>query len=142
MAHSTRLTARRPLSCGLESYTRYWKIVRVFRPKFLARLPVLFTLAGGLAALLCPIRAACTAREALKASHAREVAEAMARTEYRQIGARSEHEALGIFVHDVHTATGAVSYMRSFARVIRSRLPSISEATERRCPPPRHLAAK
>jgi len=47
------------------------KIVRVFRPKFLARLPVLFTLAGGLAALLCPIRAACTAREALKASHAR-----------------------------------------------------------------------
>jgi len=73
---------------------------------------------------------------------AREVAEAMARTEYRQIGARSEHEALGIFVHDVHTAAGAVSYMRSFARVIRSRLPSISEATKRRCPPPRHLAAK
>ena len=31
----------------------------------------------------------------------REVAEAKARTEWRQMGARSEHEALGIFVHDV-----------------------------------------
>jgi hypothetical protein len=33
----------------------------------------------------------------------------MARTKYRQIGARSEHEALGIFVHDVHTTAGAVT---------------------------------
>ena len=33
---------------------------------------------------------------------AREVAEERARTEWRQMGARSEHEALGIFVHDVH----------------------------------------
>ena len=33
---------------------------------------------------------------------AREVAEERARTEWRRMGARSEHEALGIFVHDVH----------------------------------------
>ena len=33
---------------------------------------------------------------------AREAAEAKARNEWRQMGARSEHEALGIFMHDVH----------------------------------------
>ena len=33
---------------------------------------------------------------------AREAAEAKARKEWRQMGARSEHEALGIFMHDVH----------------------------------------
>ena len=48
---------------------------------------------------------------------AREVAEERARTEWRQMGARSEHEALGIFVHDVHRRWGSV-FWRSWARVI------------------------
>ena len=39
---------------------------------------------------------------------AREVAEERARTEWRQMDARSEHEALGIFVHDVHRRWGSV----------------------------------
>ena len=55
---------------------------------------------------------------------AREVAEERARTEWRQMGARSEHEALGIFVHDVHRRWGSVLW-RSWARVIRGRLPAI-----------------
>ena len=55
---------------------------------------------------------------------AREVAEERARTEWRQMGARSEHEALGIFVHDVHRRWGSV-FWRSWARVIRGRLPAI-----------------
>ena len=54
----------------------------------------------------------------------REVAEAKARTEWRQMGARSEHEALGIFVRDVHRRWGSVLW-RSWARVIRDRLPVI-----------------
>ena len=37
---------------------------------------------------------------------------------------RSEHEALGIFVHDVHRRWGSV-FWRSWARVIRGRLPAI-----------------
>ena len=55
---------------------------------------------------------------------AREVAEERARTEWRQMGAQSEHEALGIFVHDVHRRWGSV-FWRSWARVIRGRLPAI-----------------
>ena len=56
---------------------------------------------------------------------AREVAEERARTEWRRMGARSEHEALGIFVHDVHRRWGSVRVWRSWARVIRGRLPAI-----------------
>ena len=42
------------------------------------------------------------------------------------MGARSEHEALGIFVHDVHRRWGTGSvFWRSWARVIRGRLPAI-----------------
>ena len=55
---------------------------------------------------------------------AREVVEERARTEWRRMGARSEHEALGIFVHDVHRRWGSV-FWRSWARVIRGRLPAI-----------------
>ena len=55
---------------------------------------------------------------------AREVAEERASTEWRRMGARSEHEALGIFVHDVHRRWGSV-FWRSWARVIRGRLPAI-----------------
>ena len=40
------------------------------------------------------------------------------------MGARSEHEALGIFVHDVHRRWGSV-FWRSWAGVIRGRLPAI-----------------
>ena len=54
----------------------------------------------------------------------REVTEERARTEWRRMGARSEHEALGIFVHDVHRRWGSV-FWRSWARVIRGRLPAI-----------------
>jgi len=61
-------------------------------------------------------------------SLAREAAEARARSEWRRMGARSEHEALGVFMHDVRapTAAGAASFVwRSWARVIRGRLPVI-----------------
>ena len=51
------------------------------------------------------------------------MAEEGAHTEWRQMGARSEHEALGIFVHDVHRHWGSV-FWRSWARVIRGRLPA------------------
>ena len=40
------------------------------------------------------------------------------------MGARSEHEALGIFVHDVHRRWGSV-FWRACARVIRGRLPAL-----------------
>ena len=56
---------------------------------------------------------------------AREVAEERARTEWRRMGARSEHAALGIFVHDVHRRWGSV-FWRSWAR---GRLPAAA------CPP-------
>ena len=76
---------------------------------------------------------------------AREVAEERARSEWRQMGARSEHEALGIFVHDVHRRLGSV-FWRSWACVIRGRAcpPSggrtpTSSTTARR---PRTRAAK
>jgi hypothetical protein len=39
--------------------------------------------------------------------------------------ARSEHEALGIFVHDVHPRRWGSVFWRSWARVIRVRLPAI-----------------
>ena len=65
---------------------------------------------------------------------AREVAEERARTEWRhQMGARSEHEALGIFVHGVHRRWGSV-FRRSWARVIRGRL---RHREAERYPPPR-----
>ena len=60
---------------------------------------------------------------------AREVAEERARTEWRQMGARSEHEALGIFVHDVHRRWGSV-FWRSC--VVGARHPR---------PPARHRAS-
>ena len=44
------------------------------------------------------------------------------------MGARSEHEALGIFMHDVHrrwVGQRACVFWRSWARVIRGRLPAI-----------------
>ena len=40
------------------------------------------------------------------------------------MGVRSEHEALGIFMHDVHRRWGSV-FWRSWARVIRGLLPAI-----------------
>ena len=60
----------------------------------------------------------CSAR-GYTPSRAREVAERRARTEWRQMGARSEHEALGIFVHNVHRRWGSV-FWRSCARHPRS----------------------
>ena len=51
--------------------------------------------------------------------------------DWRQMGARSEHDCtrryrrlVGIFVHDVHRRWGSV-FWRSWARVIRGRLPAI-----------------
>ena len=70
----------------------------------------------------------------------REVAEERARTEWRQMGARSAHEALGIFVHDVHRRWGSV-FWRSVVRARHprsvGRLPAIRGRAERRDPPPR-----
>jgi len=40
------------------------------------------------------------------------------------MGVRSVHEALGIYTHDVHRRWGSV-FWRSWARVIRGRLPVI-----------------
>ena len=60
---------------------------------------------------------------------AREAAEARARGEWRRMVSRSEHEALGVFMRDVHRrsplAGAASSGGRSWARVIRGRLPVI-----------------
>ena len=53
-----------------------------------------------------------------------EAAEARARTQWQLIGARSEHEALGVFMHDVRRRWGNV-FWRSWARVIRARLPAV-----------------
>ena len=55
---------------------------------------------------------------------AREAAKAKATTKWRQMGVRSVHEALGIYTHDVHRRWGSV-FWRSWARVIRGRLPVI-----------------
>jgi hypothetical protein len=55
---------------------------------------------------------------------AREAAKAKATAKWRQIGVRSAHEALGIYTHDVHRRWGSV-FRRSWARVIRGRLPVI-----------------
>ena len=69
---------------------------------------------------------------------AREAAEAMARSEWRRMGARSEDEALGIFMHSVRRRWGSMMW-RSWARVIRGRLPAIGRqdgAILRHGPPP------
>ena len=55
---------------------------------------------------------------------AREAAKAKATAKWRQMGVRSVHEALGIYTHDVHRRWGSV-FWRSWARVIRGRLPVI-----------------
>ena len=55
---------------------------------------------------------------------AREAATATATAKWRQMGVRSVHEALGIYTHDVHRRWGSV-FWRSWARVIRGRLPVI-----------------
>ena len=55
---------------------------------------------------------------------AHEAAEAMARSGWKQMVARSEDEALGIFMHSVRRRWGSVMW-RSWARVIRGRLPVI-----------------
>ena len=47
-----------------------------------------------------------------------------ATAKWRQMGVRSVHEALGIYTHDVHRRWGSV-FWRSWARVIRGRLPVI-----------------
>ena len=53
---------------------------------------------------------------------------AKATAKWRQMGVRSVHEALGIYTHDVHrrwlAGVGSV-FWRSWARVIRGRLPVI-----------------
>ena len=75
---------------------------------------------------------------------AREAAEAKARKEWRQMGARSEHEALGIFMHDVHRRWGSVLW-RSWARVIRTRLPVIGQPNAdvlRHGPPPAYARGR
>jgi hypothetical protein len=58
---------------------------------------------------------------------AREAAKAKATAKWRQMGVRSVHEALGIYTHDVHRRCAGVGsvFWRSWARVIRGRLPVI-----------------
>jgi len=70
---------------------------------------------------------------------AREVAEESARTEWRQMGARSEHEALGIFVHDVHRRWGSVRVL-AVVGARHPRPPARHREAERRDPPPRPAA--
>ena len=56
---------------------------------------------------------------------------------------RSEHEALGIFVHDVHRRWGSV-FWRSWAHVIRGRLPAIGRPNAEilhHGPPPAYAAS-
>ena len=67
---------------------------------------------------------------------AREVAEERARTEWRRMGARSEHEALGIFVHDVHRRWGSVRVL-AVVGARHPRPPARHREAERRDPPPR-----
>ena len=60
------------------------------------------------------------------------------------MGARSEHEALGIFVHDVHRRWGSV-FWRSWARVIRGHLPAIGRPNAEilhHGPPPAYARGK
>jgi len=69
---------------------------------------------------------------------AHEAAEAMARSGWKQMVARSEDEALGIFMHSVRRRWGSVMW-RSWARVIHGRLPAIGQqdgAILRHGPPP------
>ena len=70
---------------------------------------------------------------------AREVAEERARTEWRQMGARSEHEALGIFVHDVHHRWGSVRVL-AVVGARHPRPPARHREAERRHPQPRPAA--
>ena len=58
------------------------------------------------------------------ASRGRRRKQATATAKRRQMGVRSVHEALGIYTHDVHCRWGSV-FWRSWARVIRGRLPVI-----------------
>ena len=60
------------------------------------------------------------------------------------MSARSEHEALGIFVRDVHRRWGSV-FWRSWARVIRGRLPAIGRPNAdilNHGPPPAYVRAR
>ena len=78
---------------------------------------------------MLPVRGSSEAVHAL----AREAAEARAHTQWRLMGARSEHEALGVFMHDVRRRWGSV-FWRSWARVIRARLPAVGRPHGRRDP--------
>ena len=67
------------------------------------------------------------------------MAEESARTEWRQMGARSEHEALGIFVHDVHRRWGSVRVL-AVVGARHPQPPARHREAERRDPPPRPAA--
>eukprot|EP00964_Phaeocystis_antarctica_P030490 scaffold17224_cov63-Phaeocystis_antarctica.AAC.2 len=71
------------------------------------------------------------------ATLAHEAAEAMARSDWKKMGAQSEDEALGIFMHSVRRRWGSVMW-RSWARVIHpsTRPPARHRAAERRNPKP------
>ena len=75
---------------------------------------------------------------------AREAAKAKATAKWRQMGVRSVHEALGIYTHDVHRRWGSV-FWRSWARVIRGRLPVIGRPNAdilHHGPPPAYVRAR
>ena len=55
------------------------------------------------------------------------------------MGARSEHEALGIFVHDVHRRWGSVFFL-AVVGARHPRPPARHREAERRDPPPRPAA--
>ena len=68
----------------------------------------------------------------------------MARSNWKKMGARSEHEALGIFMHSVRRRWGSVLW-RSWARVIHGRLPAIGRqdgAILSHGPPPAHARGR
>jgi hypothetical protein len=80
---------------------------------------------------------------------------AKATAKWRQMGVRSVHEALGIYTHDVHrrwgrylvrsSAMGGSSGGRSWARVIRGRLPVIGRPNAdilHHGPPPAYAHAR
>ena len=69
----------------------------------------------------------------------REVTEERARTEWRRMGARSEHEALGIFVHDVHPPPLGQRVL-AVVGARHPRPPARHREAERRDPPPRPAA--
>ena len=90
---------------------------------------------GGLpnCTFVCARQTTRAAARRCTASRARRRRQARARSEWRRMGARSEHEALGVFMRDVHRrspparslAGAACVLWRSWARVIRGRLPVI-----------------